>query len=271
MQYHGTWSHSDHPNRKSPEDMPKHEFGELLLRLAEKVFRRSSESRRCRLKKVINCAVFQEPHASGKPHYHFPILADRPWSSEPLKRELRSESIFVDFSCDHDYYWTTFVYLCVPGSGVGEKRAEDIDNDPWLSPGHLSTNATLSNIPRGARACDKARVRRFLSLDTPAATNSKKDIALTDKDFAKHVVDKNLLAVTAVQGFVSSMAEAVDRNPNTVPQHDRLIAIGMEAYMYKNQAINLAVPGFPVFPFSKHRLVTHHFSCHVQYSVPNVN
>ena len=34
MQYHGTWSHSDHPNRKPPEDMPKPEFGELLLRLA---------------------------------------------------------------------------------------------------------------------------------------------------------------------------------------------------------------------------------------------
>ena len=241
MQYHGTWPHTEDPNKKSPEDTTKQEFGELVLRLADKVFRRTSDSRRARLNKVAQCAVFMEPHASGKPHFHFPILADRPWSSEPLKKELRAEGIFVDFSTDHDYYWTTFIYLCVPGTNPGDKKAEEIDSDPWRSPGHPTVRETLGNIPRGARACDKARVRRFLSLDSSANAGSNKDIALTDKDFAKQVVDKNLLDVTAVQGFVAAMCEAVERDAGGVPQHDRLVAIGMEAYMYKNQAISLIV------------------------------
>ena len=235
MQYHGVWSHSDHPERKSPEDMPKQEFGELLLRLTEKVFRKSSESRRARLNKLNLAAVFQELHTSGKPHYHFPVLADRPWSYEPLKKELRKEMIFVEFSVEHDYYWTNFVYLTVPGTSPGDKTEEDLDSDPWLSPGHLSLKETLQNIPRGARACDKARVRRFLSLDAPGTT-SKNDISLTDKDFARHVVDKGLRDVTAVQSYVVSMNEAMKQEPPIVPKNDQLIAIGLEAYMFKNQA-----------------------------------
>ena len=63
MQFHGTWSHSDDPQRKLPEDMSKEDFGELLLRLADKVFHRSSEARRARLNKLTQCAVFGELHA----------------------------------------------------------------------------------------------------------------------------------------------------------------------------------------------------------------
>lgn len=237
MQYHGTWSHSDDPTRKSPESMSKQEFGDLVIRLSDRVFRRSAQARRTRLNKLVQSAVFSELHANGKPHYHFPVLADRPWHVEPLKRELRNEGIFVEFSADHDYYWTTFVYLCIPGTGPGDKTEADLDKDPWLSPGHPTVMDTLKAIPRGARTADKARVRRFLSLDSPTSgADRKKDLALTDKDFAKHVVDKGLKDVTAVQAFVAAMSQAIDGQGGEVPQHERLIAIGLEAYMYKNQA-----------------------------------
>lgn len=241
MQYHGCWPHSDDPNKKSPENMPKDEFGELLMRLSEQCFRRSSETRRSRLNKVSQASVFQEPHASGKPHYHFPILAAHPWSFEPLKRALRDEGIYVDFSTEHDYYWTTFIYLCVPGSSPGDKKAEDLDAEPWLSPGHLSVKETLQSIPRGARAADKARVRRFLALEAPSGSKGLKDVALTDKDFAKHVVDKQLQDVTAVQNHVAIVTAMLKNDANAIPKHEQLVTLGMEAYMYKHQASVLAV------------------------------
>ena len=56
MQYHGTWSHSDHPNRKSPEDMPKHEFGELLLRLVRGL---SLGSLSEEMRGIVFCILFQ--------------------------------------------------------------------------------------------------------------------------------------------------------------------------------------------------------------------
>lgn len=242
MQYHGCWPHSDDPFRKSPEDMPKEEFGELLLRLGEQCFRKSAESRRSRLNKISQASVFQELHMSGKPHYHFPILADHAWSFEPLKRALRDERIFVDFSTEHDYYWTTFIYLCVPGSSPGDKKAEDLDSSPWLSPGHLSVKETLQNIPRGARAADKVRVRRFLALEAPAEPKSQKDVSLTDKEFAKHVVAKKLLDVTAVQSHVAGVVAALKNDARAVPKDEALVVYGMEAYMYKHQASALAVP-----------------------------
>ena len=93
----GCWAHTDLPNRRAPESMSKQEFGELLLRLCEECFRQTSEARRARLNKVEKLGVWQEFHANGKPHYHFPVLASRPWLVNTLKRALEKESIHVCF------------------------------------------------------------------------------------------------------------------------------------------------------------------------------
>ena len=131
-QYCGCWAHPQTAGLKAPKDMAKAELGELLLRLADQHFRSTTNSRRQRLNRLRLCSVFGEDHADGNLHYHFPISADRPWSYVPLQQALRREGIAVEFSTTHDYYWTTFMYLAVPGSNPGDKREEDLDLDPWL-------------------------------------------------------------------------------------------------------------------------------------------
>ena len=148
MQYCGCWSHTSTPGLKAPKDMQKQEFGELVARVCERLFWTSAEGRRARLNKLVRCSVFQELHTSGELHYHFPVLADRPWSCVPLQRALRADGIAVEFSTTHDYYWTTFIYLRVPGDRPGDKKEADLDLDPWLSQGHPSLNDTLREIPR---------------------------------------------------------------------------------------------------------------------------
>ena len=235
MQYMGTWSHTDAADKKAPESMSKHDFGELVMTKAGVLFRASQNARRVRLNRLAKIAVFGEAHVSGKRHYHFSVLADKPWSPIPLQRALRTERIFVEFSTTHEYYWTTFIYLSVPGSNPGDKKEEDIDQDPWLSPGHPTVMDTIKDIPRGARACDKARVRRHLSINSEGANVGKKDVALTDKEFASHIVEKSLHDVIQVQAWVASMMDLMKRVNNPVPLDHRATAIGMEAYMYKNQ------------------------------------
>ena len=156
-QYLGTWSNPKHGDHKSPGSMSKMDFGTLVMQVVERVF-----GRRNRLCKM---AVFDEPHADGTVHKHFAMLCEKPWAYHQVVKELRSEGIYVWFSASHDYYWTTLVYLCVPGTGSNDKKAEHLDPSPWLSPGHPTVKEQLMDIPRGARRCDKDRVRAFLGLD----------------------------------------------------------------------------------------------------------
>merc|ERR1719456_891455 len=127
QQYPGIWSHTDKQELKAPKDMTKADFGELLMRCAAEIFRKTLETRRSRLNRLLKACVFAELHESGETHYHFLLLAEYPWSFVPLARTLRAEGICVDFSDGHDYYWTGFVYLSVPGLGPAKKKECDLD------------------------------------------------------------------------------------------------------------------------------------------------
>lgn len=229
MQYLGTWSHTRVAGRKSPRDLDKTAFGELLLRLLGVLFRAVFGARRARLNQVGKAGVFAERHVNGELHYHFPILAEFCWCFVPLARALRTDGIYVDFSTEHDYYWTSFLYLTTPSSVPGGKRMEDLDADPWLSPGHPAVHAMLTDIPRGARACDKARVRRFLGAVEPGG--SRKDVSLTDKEFADHIVARGLHDRTQVLAWI----EWSKQQGQALAVEERMVSIGVEAFVYKNQ------------------------------------
>ena len=179
---------------------------------------------RTRANRVLICSVFEEKHESGESHYHFPILAEEPWGWGALARELRKLSIYVGFSDEHTYYWTGFVYGCVPDASPGGKTAEDLDPDPWLSPGHLCVRETLEDMPRGARASDKARVRRFLSLDNGEQQGSK-DVSLTDKEFAAHIVRLGLRTRRLVLAWVASRVDDRGKPLVALPIDDRLLVV----------------------------------------------
>jgi hypothetical protein len=187
--------------------------------------------KRARLNRLTRHSVFAEKHACGALHYHFPCLAEMPWSFVPLTRALRMEGIYVDFSCTHDYYWTTIVYLAVPDSMPGRKTEADLDHEPWLSPGHPAVRELLEDMPRGARGMDKARVRRYLGLAQQPAHRSK-DVSLSDKEFAAHLVDKKLRTQTEVLAWVKRHGDMKDG----AAASDRLVAVGMDAYCFKHQA-----------------------------------
>lgn len=230
-QHSGTWSHTEDPNKKAPRDMAKGAFGELLLRVLADVFQKATHPpKRAKLNRVVKLSVWQEPHRNGMPHYHFPILAEHPWSVVSVKRALRAEGIFVEFSSDHDYYWTSFIYVATPDPMPQGKQEAELDQDPWLSPGHKSVRETLEDMPRGARASDKARVRRYLSDGEPAASQSK-DISFTDKQFSAHVISKSLRSCTDLLAWVESHTSKL----KSLPVDARSVVRGLEAYCYKHQ------------------------------------
>ena len=115
--YGGVWSHTEDPQVRAPQSMPKGEFGRLLLETSESVFKTAvAGGKKARLNRLDKASVWEELHQNGKPHYHFICLADDPWSCVPLARALRAKGINVDFSHDHDYYWTSVIYVAVPSS-----------------------------------------------------------------------------------------------------------------------------------------------------------
>ena len=179
--------------------MLKSDVGDLLTRVFNSIFTgaMANGSQRTRHNRLLKAAVFEEKHTSGEIHYHFTMLADDAWCFVPLVRALWAEKICVDMSSSHDYYWTSFIYLTVPGAGPNNKTEADLDASPWLSAGHPPVKDMIADIPRGARAVDKERVRRFLQVQT--GVQSSGNVALTDKDFAAHVVSKGLENVLALQ------------------------------------------------------------------------
>ena len=235
QQYPGCWSHTERQDLKAPRSMSKGAFGELLLRLVSAVFRSATAdgARRVRENRLERVSVFQERHENGEIHYHFIVLAELPWCFVALVRALRAESICVEMTTSHDYYWTSFVYLCVPGADPNGKAESDLDMEPWLSPGHPSKKETVEAIPRGARASDKARVRRYLAAETGEPTT--KEVALTDKDFAAHVVAKGFKSLLQFQAWVTTTRARVKADRHALPKDEHMTFIGMEAYMFKYQ------------------------------------
>ena len=236
----GTWSHTDLPDRFSPCDMSKKDFGELLQSLWEDIFSMPNVPGRKRRKanRLLKVAVFQEKHgavfeeqdADGTIHYHFPMLAEWPWSWKYVAKRLREHGIYVHFSTSHTYYWTALMYLAVPSDVPDGKREADLDPEPWLCADHPSLRDALEDIPRGARTCDKSRVRRFLGLVCPGSEH--RDVALSDKQFNTNIVKKGLRNHTAVLAWVQLKSEEVQH----MTAEERMELVGMEAYCLRNQA-----------------------------------
>jgi hypothetical protein len=149
-----------------------------------------------------------------------------------LKRVLRAQGIHVEFSSDHDYYWTSFVYVAVPSAVPGGKTDVDLDQDPWLSPGHPSVRDTLADMPRGARPSDKARVRRHLGdAEEGGQECSSGNVALTDKEFAAHVVAKGFRTTTELLAWVQTQGA----NRKSLRGGERGAFVGLEAFCFKHQ------------------------------------
>ena len=202
-QYLFTWSHTGLLTLKKPVDMEKEEFGTLITELLTEVFEAPGAQRGGRPNRVLKVCVVDEKHQSGAVHKQGGILADKGWGYYPLEVKLRARGIAVHFSATHNYYWTTFVYLTVPGDGPGKKRLEDIDPEIWLSPGHPPKEEELMSIPPGASRTDKARVRRFLGLDfRGGAAGAGGDRKMSDTEFAKVVRDNGLRTRTAVFAYI---------------------------------------------------------------------
>jgi hypothetical protein len=237
MHYSGTWSHTDRADLKAPKDLAKDAFGLMIDEKFNRVFTTvtGNGAHRLRQNRLVKHGVWEEKHASGEIHYHFVMLAEEAWCFVPFVRLLWAEKICVDMSTDHDYYWTSFVYLAVPGAAPGDKTEADLDADPWLSARHPTIRHSIEDIPRGARAVDKARVRRYLGAQQGGESPSK-NVALTDKDFASHLVAKGLESVLALQAWVTTSRHELRENPDSLALDEQMTLIGMEAYMFKNQA-----------------------------------
>lgn len=230
--YSGTWSHTDRSDLKAPKDMSKTDFGKLLVQTCTAIFMTvlADGMARARHNRLVKASVFEEKHASGEIHFHFILLAEIAWCFVPLVRALWSKKICVDISTSHAYYWTSFLYVAVPGTGPNDKKEEDLDTSPWLSEGHPSKIDTLKDIPRGARSCDKSRVRRYLNIFEPQA-KAAADASLTDKDFSELVVARGLNTVQKVQAYVSVTRDKLRADSGSVAKEEQMAMFGIEAYM----------------------------------------
>ena len=184
-QYLGTWARST---------MAKATFGDLLWKLGKACFRGSNNF-------IRKASVFEELHQDGSSHLHFPVLADKPWSWLSLWRRLRKQGISVHWSSAHSYYWGALIYVAVPSES---KPKDKLDSQPWLSPDHPTMEESLRDIPRGARRCDKDRVRAFLGIAATGAT-----AVMTDVEFAKYITDNDWRTRLQV---LANIETAVKRN-----------------------------------------------------------
>ena len=178
---------------------------------------------------MLRVSIFEEKHVNQTIHYHFPILAEWPWACLALARRLRQYGIYVNFSNDHQYYWTALVYLAVPSDMPDGKREMDLDPKPWLCAGHPTIREALEDMPRGGRQSDKNRVRRYLGVVHPGSDH--KDVALSDKQFNMAIIKKGLRNLTAVLGWVQARSE--EEKHMTVDE--RMEIVGMEAFCLRNQ------------------------------------
>jgi hypothetical protein len=203
-QFLGTWSHTDLPSLKKPCDLSKEEFGNLLLTCAAKSFAMPRQGHQVGTvtNRILKACVVDELQQNGEVHKHFPILADKPFTSGPLEKVLREEGIAVHFSDTHSYYWTTFVYVTVPGSGPDKKKLEDLDPNPWLSPGHPPKEDELMQIPPGAYRSDKLRVRSFLGLDARGNKKNDQKEFMSDHSFASLLIQHSLKTRRALYAWI---------------------------------------------------------------------
>ena len=80
-------------------------------------------------------------------------------------------------------------------------------------------------------------MRRYLFVVDGGFAKVTQNITLADKVFAKHIVAKNLRDPVALQAWVASMSQVLQQDGNQVSQDEKLVFVGLEAYMYKNQVV----------------------------------
>ena len=180
-------------NMRAPKEFSKQQFGELLLRLAESVFKGNN--------KVLKMSVFSELHESGESHFHVPFLADRPFRCGALKRALAHERIYVYFQTSHSYYWSALVYL-----SVASPEKPNVDANPFLSPGHPPVIDCLADIPRGANKTMKDMVIAWLGDLGKVPPTAKKSRCMEHPEFADWLVKHKLKTKSAAMAALSTMS-----------------------------------------------------------------
>ena len=134
--YLGSWSHTGKPDRFSPSDMTKKDFGELLLSLWDGLFCTLGPKRQ-KVNRLLKLSVFEEKHSSvfgeedadGTIHYHFLILGEYQWHWKHMAKRLREHGIYANFSAHHTYYWDALLYVAVPSDMPEGKREADLDHN----------------------------------------------------------------------------------------------------------------------------------------------
>ena len=141
---------------------------------------------------VVKVMVFHEIHSNGQSNYYAAVLAERPYAFAPVLALLRQVGVYVSFSTTHTYFWTCVIYGAVPSE---HKLPEEIDTAPYHSQG-LQAREELLDVPRGARKCDKDRVRAFLGPDSIPSSSSLSVAAAprTSQTFGKVELENAIVA-----------------------------------------------------------------------------
>jgi hypothetical protein len=144
------------PGHRRPRSFSKEGFGVLLQRRHEEAFAERASSLGLPANKVLKVIAFQELHSNGEIHFWAAILCDRQYQSKDIGKRLRDQdNVYVSFRRDHQYVWAAVIY---GGVASVHKGLDEIDRNPYHSEGK-TLREELADIPRGARAVDKERVR----------------------------------------------------------------------------------------------------------------
>ena len=99
----------------------------------------------------------------------------------------------------------------VPGEGQNHKKLEDLDPEPWLSPGHPPRDDELMQIPPGAYRSDKLRVRAFLGLDARGNQIQEGKKVMDESGFASLLIENYLRTRQALFAWIMRGKRGVAR------------------------------------------------------------
>lgn len=167
--YSISFSSPSRPQLKKPADFSKQEFAILLKKRHTQMFVETAAKEGLAAtdqNTIHKVMVWDELHADGEMHKYCMVLADRPYSCEPVRALLAKEDkVHIMFGTSHSYWWTGVVYGSVPSV---HKALEEIDAQPYHSEG-LTVREELMDMAKGARVADKERVRAFLGVPAGSA------------------------------------------------------------------------------------------------------
>ena len=177
--YTVSFAHTTMSLARKPCDFTREEFALLLRKYHDEVFTLSARGA-AQPNTVDKIMVFKELHADQQQHIYAIVMASRPYGPEPVRQRMRTAAkVHTSFGASHAFFWSAVVYGSVPSV---HKAPQEMDPNPYHSLG-LTLREELADFPKGARQCDKDRVRSHLGLPggdgrtRPAATFSKPDFA----------------------------------------------------------------------------------------------